>query len=120
MKKLMIFVSVLLFLASLVGCTSKFNENSIEETGYPNGEIQQSQIMYNGQIYFYFATGFDEPLLDGYEYVGSVIVVDNVTEPEEDFHGARVELGQEIYADDSDPNTIYIKYENGYARFSVK
>ena len=76
--------------------------------------------MYNGQVYFYFATGFDEPLPDGYTLVGSIAVVDNDNEPAEDFHGARVELAQEVYASEADAENVYLKYEKGYAQFSLK
>lgn len=119
MKKSMVLVFALVCVLFLVGCTCHINDNTAE-TGYPTGEIQQPQIMYNGQVYFYFATGFDEPLPDGFEYVGSVTGVDNIIEPIADFFGARVELGQEIYADDANSDTIYVKYKNGYAQFLIR
>lgn len=89
-------------------------------TGYPTGSIQQPQIMYDGLLYFYFATGFDEPLPEGYEYVGNVEEVDNENAPQYDFQGSRVELRQEIYVLPGIHDTIYVKYENGYARFTLK
>ena len=88
--------------------------------GYPAGELQQPQVMYDGLIYFYCATGFDEPLPDGYECVGEVTEVDNVNIPQYDFQGARVELLQEIYVLPGIHDTIYIKFDDGYARFSLK
>ena len=96
------------------------NEDTTAPTGYHTGEIQQPQIMYNGQVYFYFATGFNEPLPDGYELVGSIAVVDNDNEPAEDFHGARVELEQEVYASEANTETVYVKYEKGYAQFTIR
>ena len=95
-------------------------EREVTPTGYPSGEIQQPQIRYNGQLYFYFATGFDEPLPSGYNRVGEIAAVDNTAEPAEDFHGARVEVGQEIYASDSALDTIYVEYEKGYTAFSIR
>ncbi len=89
-------------------------------TGYPDGEIQQPQIRYNGKLYFYFATGFYEPLPGGYIYVGAVEAVDNVKTPQDDLSGARVDVGQKIYANEADAETIYVKYESGYAKFSTK
>ncbi len=89
------------------------------QTGYSSEEIQRPQIMYNGQIYFYFATGFDEDLPEGFACVGSVKVVDNTNEPTENFQGARVKVGQEIYASETNSDIIYVKYKNGYARFSI-
>ena len=95
-------------------------EREITATGYPSGEIQQPQIRYDGKIFFYFATGFDEPLPSGYNRVGNVAAVDNTAEPAADFQGARVDIGQDIYASDSDPDTIYVEYEKGYAAFSIR
>ncbi len=121
MKKLIVFVLVLTCVSVFVGCAGRTEANTAgTETGYPDEGIQQSQIMYNGQIYFYFATGFNEPLPDGYEYVGSIIGIDNVNGPKEDFCGARVNLAQEVYADDTNPDTVYVKYKNGYAQFSIR
>ena len=95
-------------------------EEPTTPTGYPSGELQQPHIMYDGLLYYYFATGFDEPLPDGYECVGEVVEVDNVNIPQNDFHGARVELMQEIYVLPGIHDTIYVKYDDGYARFSLK
>lgn len=119
MKKLIALFLALACVLAMVGCATQ-NEDPTTPTGYPAGKIQQPQIMYNGQIYFYFATGFDEPLPDGYVLVGSIAVVDNDNEPAEDFHGARVELAQEVYASEDDTDTVYIKYEKGYAQFTIK
>ena len=124
MKKLIELVLALACVLALVGCGHQIEgstaPSSTAQTGYPTGKIQQPQIMYNGQVYFYFATGFDEPLPDGYVLVGSIAVVDNDNEPAEDFHGARVELAQEVYASEADTENVYVKYEKGYAQFSLK
>ncbi len=119
MKKLIAIVLPLVCVLALVGCGHQ-NESPPTPTGYPTGEIQQPQIMYNGQVYFYFATGFDEPLPDGYELVGSIAVVDNDNAPTENFHGASVELEQEVYASEANPETVYVKYEKGYAQFVIR
>ena len=52
-------------------------------------------------------------------YVGTVEEVDNETPPSENFVGSRIDVGQKIYADDKKSDTIYVEYENGYARFSL-
>ena len=96
------------------------DEESVKPTGYPTGSIQQPQIMYDGLLYFYFATGFDEDLPEGFELAGSVAGVNNDEEPKVDFWGARVELGQKIYIDQTNTDIIFVQYENGYARFSIK
>lgn len=119
MKKLIALFLTWICVLSLSGCGHQ-NADSTTPTGYPTGKIQQPQIMYNGQVYFYFATGFDEPLPDGFELVGSISVVDNDNEPTEDFHGARVELGQEVYASEANADMVYMKYEKGYAQFAVR
>ena len=119
MKKLIAFVLALACVLALVGCGHQ-SEGSTAPTGYPTGKIQQPQIMYNGQVYFYFATGFDEPLPDGYVLVGSISVVDNDNAPTEDFHGAGIALEQEVYASETNAETVYVKYEKGYAQFAIR
>ena len=97
MKQLTVWLLALTYVLARVGCARQ-NEDPTTPTGYPTGKIQQPQIMYNGQIYFYFATGFDEPLPDGYCCAGIVEIVDNENPPASECQGARVEVGQEIYA----------------------
>ena len=119
MKKVIaLFLSVICLLP-LIGCAYQ-NEDAATPTGYSTGKIQQPQVMYSGQVYFYWATGFEEPLPDGYELAGNISVIDNDKEPSEDFHGARVESGQAVYASEADADTVYVKYEKGYAQFTVK
>ena len=97
----------------------KKSDNNTTPTGYPSNEIDQPQIMYNDTIFYYWATGFDEELPNNYIYVGTVEEVDNETPPSENFVGSRIDVGQKIYADDKKSDTIYVEYENGYARFSL-
>ena len=106
--------------AVLVEIYTGDTEESTTPTGYPSEEIGQPQIRYGGELYYYFATGFDEPLPRGYRLVGSVTNVDNTQAPDTDFCGARVEVGQEIYASESSHDTIYLKYDSGYAQFSIR
>lgn len=130
MKRLIALLLSLACVLALVGCgINRGDYTEIVEirkdeptasTGSPSEEAQQPQIMYDGLLYFYFATGFDEPLPDGYECIGNVEVVDNEDTPKYDFHGAQVELGQEIYVLPGIHDTIYVKYEGGYARFSLR
>ncbi len=119
MKKFIGLLLTLVSMLALVGCVQQ-KEEPTTPTGYPTGKIEQPQIMYNGQVYFCFATGFDEPLPDDYELVGSVSAVDNDNAPTEDFHGAGVGSEQEVYASEVNTETVYVKYENGYAQFTIK
>lgn len=125
MKKLTVLLFVCLGVFFLGSChdaadASIGNESTSVPTGYPSEGIQQPQIRYDGLLYVYSATGFEEPLPIGYDYIGDVEGVDNEKVPESDFFGARVEIGQEIYVLPGIHDTIYVKYENGYARFSIK
>lgn len=77
MKKLGIagiVISIILILAIIVVLienNSKSTNGRVEEnTGYENGIIEQPQIMYDGEIYYYFATGFDKKLPEDSKYVG--------------------------------------------------
>ena len=116
MKKRIGILLIMLCLLGLSGCNP--NRDEPTPTGYPSGEVQRPQIMYNGVIYFYTADGFDHPLPEDYEQVGEVKEVDNKQEPAEDWCGSRVEVGQKIYVSD-DTSTIYVEYETGYAEFAA-
>ena len=88
-------------------------------TGVEGGMIEQPQVMYDGYIYYYNATGRDEDLPEGYESVGAIEKVDSKDYPAENFAaaGVDIEIGQEIYISKEEKNDIYLKYDSGYARF---
>ena len=118
MKKL----NLLILIVGIMLLTACHN-NEIDkksQTGYETNEIEQPQIMYNDRIYYYGATGFDEKLPEGYMKAGVVEHVDNENPPSENFSGARVDIGQEIYYSDNDGAMIYVGYENRFARFSLR
>ena len=111
MKVLKIFI-VMLGVFLLTACGK--SDNAATSTGYASNEIEQPQIMYNDEIYYYGATGFDEELPADCVKIGTVKHTDNKNAPTENFSGARVDEGQELYYGD---NTLFVKYESGYARF---
>lgn len=117
MKKFAFTTVILLLICLLPACQKE--PNNTTSTGYSSNEIEQPQIMYNDTIFYYWATGFDEELPNNYIYAGAVEEVDNETPPSENFVGSRIDVGQKIYADDKKSDTIYVEYENGYARFSL-
>lgn len=88
-------------------------------TGVPAGQIERPQVMYRGQVYFYYATGLDEPLPPSFCYVGSIETVDNTAAPAADFSGCQAEEGQRVFADAQCPDIVYLEYESGYACFSL-
>lgn len=94
--------------------------NGVEtSTGVESGMIEQPQVMYDGYIYYYNATGRDEKLPEGYEIAGTIKKVDSKDYPAENFAAAGVdlEIGQEIYISKEEKNVMYLKYDSGYARF---
>lgn len=94
--------------------------NGVEtSTGVESGMIEQPQVMYDGYIYYYNATGRDEKLPEGYEIAGTIKRVDSKDYPAENFAAAGVdlEIGQEIYISKEEKNVMYLKYDSGYARF---
>ena len=94
--------------------------NGVEtSTGVESGMIEQPQVMYDGYIYYYNATGRDEDLPEGYESVGAIEKVDSKDYPAENFAaaGVDIEIGQEIYISKEEKNVIYLKYDSGYAQF---
>lgn len=86
-------------------------------TGYPSDEVQRQTVYYDGKLYWYQFDGFDNPLQEGFELAGTVEEVFTKEYPSSEYGGTRVEAGQEIYANPSEPSRIYVKYEKGYARF---
>lgn len=112
---------------SIMACTACGNSggnvsetNGAEtSTGVESGMIEQPQVMYDGYIYYYNATGRDEKLPEGYEIAGTIKKVDSKDYPAENFAAAGVDLeaGQEIYISTTEKNVIYLKYDSGYARF---
>lgn len=95
----------------------KTDSDVLTPTGYSSDEVQRKTVYYNGTLYWYQADGFDKPLEKGFELVGEVEETFVDEYPSKEFGGTRVEIGQEIYADPSETSRVYIKYENGYARF---
>ncbi len=119
MKKGITVCLTLVFVLSLVGCNPKTQE-SAAPTGYPSGEVQFITVFYNGNLYRYSTEGFDLPLEDGYEKVGEIKDVNNQEYPDTEFHGTRLHVGQEIYANGNDFSKIYVKYQSGYALFNIE
>ncbi len=127
MKK--IFAALLLFTlaAALVGCDSHpvapiptDTDNNPTETGYPTGQVQQEMIMYNGHVFIHDNNGFDHPLPEGFRLVGKVQHVDNESIPDEDFAACHLDEGQEIYADPTVVDIIYVRYSGGYGVFKAE
>ncbi|MBT9778986.1 hypothetical protein GPL15_21140 [Clostridium sp. MCC353] len=108
--------ALLLTLLSVTACQTQ-PEVPDTPTGYASDEIDQPQLMYENERYYYSAAGFDQKLPDGYLLVGEVGSVDDKHEPVENFAGSRLEVGQKIYADETDKDSIYVQYGDGYAEF---
>ena len=91
---------------------------TLAQTGYPRGEIQRPQVVYGGCVYLYVAEGVSNPLPSGFTAVGAVETVDNRALGEKpDWCGSRVEVGQRIFANADQPDTLYLEYAEGYGKF---
>lgn len=99
--------------------SAKVASDPVTPTGYPSDEVQRASVFYNGRLFLYSAEGFDVPLEAEFEQVGSVLAVDNAEYPSEEFHGSRLETGQEIYASQTQPDNLYIKYDSGFGLFET-
>ena len=101
------------------GANGKGTSTGETSTGLHRGVIEQPQVMYNGKMYYYFATGRDEALPEGYESAGVIDTVDRSDPPTKNYSAAGIdlEIGQEIYVSEAEENVIYLKYDSGYARF---
>lgn len=123
-RKVIFIGAAVLFIMACTACGSSEGNvsgtNGAEtSTGVESGMIEQPQVMYDGYIYYYNATGRDEKLPEGYEIAGSIKKVDSKDYPAENFAaaGVDIEVGQEIYISTTEKNVIYLKYDSGYARF---
>ena len=123
-RKVIFIGAAVLFIMACTACGSSEGNvsgtNGAEtSTGVESGMIEQPQVMYDGYIYYYNATGRDEKLPEGYEIAGTIKKVDSKDYPAENFAaaGVDIEIGQEIYISTTEKNVIYLKYDSGYARF---
>lgn len=115
-------LSIFILLSFFCVCCSSDPSDESSPTGLPNGQIEQPQVMYDGVLYKYYATGIYETLPAGYVLVGNIEVVDMEISPTENFHacGTDLEVGQEVYADSNNTKEIIIRYdqENGWSGFA--
>ena len=126
-RKVIFIGAAVLFIMACTACGSSEGNvsgtNGVEtSTGVESGMIEQPQVMYDGDIYYYNATGRDEDLPERYESAGAIEKVDSKDYPTENFAaaGVDIEIGQEIYISTAEKNVIYLKYDSGYARFERK
>lgn len=113
MKKCIPILLVVLLL--FCGCGAKTAQDT-QPTGHASG-IQQPQVMYQGIVYYYQATGFDEKVPDTFSLVGTVKEIDNDAPPEKNWCGSLVTVGANIYADKSNPDCIYVEDSQGISIF---
>ncbi len=125
--RLMTVFCLLILLILLSACSARREEQmgqmeapkeNLTPTGYPSEEVQRITVYYQGNRYWYEATGFDGQLEDGFEKVGEVNCVNNLEYLEVEFSGTRLDVGQEIYGNEADDSRIFVKYENGFAEFA--
>jgi len=113
----------ILFVVVIIAKNKSQNKKGHTEnsTGAEEGEIEQPQIMIDGKIFYYFATGFDKKLPENSKFVGEVEKADNTKVPQNNFEGVQVREGQKIYRISDNDSDIYVEYdEDEYAVFSIK
>lgn len=112
-------ITIILLLCSVLIFLNNNNRQQLDAatpTGFSDGVTDQPQFMYDGVIYYYYATGFHERLPEDYYNIGSIESVSNYEKPSEDFVGAQLEEGQKIYKS-GNSNILYVQYDSGYAKF---
>ncbi|OUQ13310.1 hypothetical protein B5E84_17615 [Lachnoclostridium sp. An14] len=86
-------------------------------TGYDSGEVQRISIYYGGTLYLYEAAGFDLPLEEGFQLVGTVEESSDREYLFRELCGTRLEPGQEVYAHPEQRDRVYVKFDRGFGRF---
>ena len=121
-KKVFVMFGLSCFMLS--GCQisagTSLESSTLAPTVYASEEVQRISVFYDGSLYLYSATGFDLPKEDDWELLGQVVSVNDLECPSEDFAGTHLNIGQEIYWEPSEPQKLYVKYDNGFALFEAE
>ena len=85
-----------------------------QQTGYPDGEVQQMFVMYEDVVYLYdgaYKRHIDEnevlSKFEGYEKIGTVNI-DNINMPDEELDATRFEEGANLYAKSGHDSEVYV------------
>ena len=85
-----------------------------QQTGYPDGEVQQMFVMYEDVLYVYddaYKRHIDEAEVlskfEGYEKIGT-LNIDNLNMPDEDLSGSRFEEGATLYAKSGHDSEVFV------------
>ena len=113
-------VPVLLIVIILLCACASEKPSDPMPTGYSSTGVHQPQIMYNGIVFYYQATGYDDELPSTFQFVGTVEKNDDNTPPTENWYGSLVTAGNKIYADSSCNDCIYLESEQGFAKFTAR
>lgn len=111
MKRIVIALLVSLSLFLFSACVNE----ATEPTGVSG--IEQPQIMYDGDIYYYNFDGLISSIPSSFSLIGTIQKVDVTTEPQSDFEASGVDLvaGMEIYAaTEDDPDSIAVNVNDEY------
>ena len=120
-KKVFVMFGLSCFMLS--GCHissgTSLESSTLTPTGYASEEVQRISVFYDGSLYLYSATGFDLPKEDDWELLGQVVSVNDLEWPSVDFAGTHLNIGQEIYWEPSEPQKLYVKYDNGLSLIHI-
>ncbi|MBE5925031.1 MAG: hypothetical protein E7271_11350 [Lachnospiraceae bacterium] len=121
MRKITIVLLFAIFAACIIGCSNSTGSEQTS-TGVERNKIEQTQVMYNGYIYYFLATDTLDIIPDVCEKVGEIEIVYVENVPDKDFSAAGVDLtvGEEIYAYEKNTQEIYVKFDDGYKKFERK
>ena len=115
------FLSIFYILCSILGInkTSYTNsEETVMPTGYPDGELQKQYIFWGGNLYtsdVFFAKDLPE---DAYK-IGEITKENSINYPNENLEASHINIGVEVYAEES-KRYLYVKTSSdGYNRFSI-
>lgn len=100
-------------------------QEHLKPTGYPEDEIQVTLAYINGQLYVHDSTAeILDTVPQGYSYAGVVRHEDNKSVPKQEKHACHLEVGTDLYINESDDTYIYYwrypRKESPYPRRMIR
>lgn len=126
MKKYILLSLAIITVFSLTACNNGNDSNNIntvevvtseeDMTGYPTGNVQVRCVMINDKLYGDVNDHFDE-IPDHFTNRHTIEAVDDYSFPEQNLHGANINVGDVFYSSDKIDLCVYYFDGEKYTQF---